>query len=452
MPALLSRLRQRFPRHVLIWAALAGLMGLGVLGSLYDLAGVPAQETMRANSEQQRVIIDPKTGQVSGLGPTSKESTPFEVAEESDDETATLPPEEPVAEESDTLSPSMPEPTDEPAVTEPEPTAPATGDEHTFEALTLDRANTSLPRFPRTQDSLVGAPAPEISEKVGNELIPMSGKKGATASSLYIRAFTRTEEQHLVSIVVTDVGFNSEILRQAAQLPSAVTIGVSPYADQPAQQIEALRNKGHEVWAMLPVMGERYPQDDPGPLGMINALTIKSALARLHTMMANTIGSVGFILPPDEVFSKHTDLWNPIRDEIDTRGLYLLSTHPVRDISDLASNEAQRNHTRRADMILDSTPAAAFIRSKLASIRDLAGKQTELVVLVSARPQALALLDEWLKTDPLNGVATLAPLSAMYVPYKAPVAPKEEDAGHGGGGEVKEESGHGGEKTAEGGH
>lgn len=426
MPALLSRLRQRFPRPVLIWAGLSVLLGLAVLLSLSDLAGVPAQETMRANSEQQRVIIDPSTGTVSGLSNTTAEATPFEVAEDEPpsmpDEEPAAPPEEPVSEESPA----------EPAATQPEPVSESPASNGSYEPLMLDRADPPIPVIARSKESLVSAPAPEISEKIGNEQVPKAGAKDAKAATMYAKGFTRAEDQHLVSIVVTGVGFNGEILNQLLAMPNVVSIGFSPYGDQPVRQIEALRNKGHEVWSMLPLMGARYPQDDPGPLGLISALTIKAAMARLHTIMASTIGSVGFILPPDENLSKHPDLWNPIRDEIAARGLYFLSTHPTRDAKDLARDEKQREHIRRADLILDTAPTAAATKSKLAGIREMASKQTELIVLVSARPQALKLLSEWLATDPLHGVATLAPLSAIYVPYQETAeAPEPESGGHG---------------------
>lgn len=440
MPALLTRLRQRSSRRVLIWAALSVLLGLAVLLSLSDLAGVPAQETMRANSQQQRVIIDPVTGTVSGLSVAGEEASPFEVAEE---EPEAVPIQKPVAEEPVS---------DEPPVETTVPTEPTSAvDGGNYEPLTLDRADPPVPLVARSKESLVTAPAPEISEKIGDEQVPKAGAKDAKAATMYAKSFIRGEDQHLVSIVVTGVGFNGEVLNQVLAMPSVVTVGFSPYGDRAAQQIEALRNKGHEVWAMLPLMGARYPQDDPGPLGLINALTIKAAMARLHTIMADTVGSVGFILPSDENFSKHTDLWNPIRDEIDTRGLYFLSTHPTRNAKDLTSDETQREHIRRADLVLDTTTSAANIRSKLASIPDLAAKQTELIVLVTARPQALKLLDEWLATDALAGIATLAPLSAIYVPYQEPVeAPEPENGDHGGGAakeghgepEAKEESTH----------
>ncbi len=428
MPAWLIRLRQRLSRPVIIWAAVTALFSVLVLISLSHLAGVPAQETMRANSEQQRVIIDPATGVVSGMSEVDSKATPFEVAEEeeaaapTDEEkpVTTEEPETPVVEDS---------PVDEPAE---EPVASSSAGGEGFMPLALTRADPPTPLVPRSGESLVTAPAPEISEKVENELLPMRGEKDASAATLYAKAFIRKDaEQRLVSIVVTDIGFNGEVLTQAIALPSYVTAGISPYADVPADQIGALRNKGHEVWAMLPAMGARYPQDDPGPLGLINALTIKGALTRLHTLMANTLGSVGFILPPDETFSAQKDLWRAVFEDIHGRGLYVLSTHATREAKALTPDKKQQESIRRADLLLDSTPGAAFVRSKLASIRDLAAKQPTLVVLVSARPQSLTLLKEWLDSNPLEGVATFAPLSAIYVPYKEPVQAPEATGGHG---------------------
>jgi polysaccharide deacetylase 2 family uncharacterized protein YibQ len=415
MPRWRNRLSQRLPRPVLIWAVLTVLMALGVLSSIFDLAGVPARETMRANTEQQRVIIDPKTGDVSGLSAPADTAAAFDVAPE--EEPA---PEEPIAQEPEEEAPVAVEPTQ----SKPSSAKPT---ESSFTPLVLSRMEAPTPLVPRSNESLVSAPAPEVSEKVGDELLPRRGEKNASPSSLYAKAFIRQPDQHLVAIVVTDIGFHGELLQQAIDLPNAVTIGVSPYAEAAADQIGALRNKGHEVWGMLPAMGRRYPQDDPGPLGLINALTIKGAMARLHTIMATTIGSVGLILPPDETISAARDLWKPIMDEIDARGLYVLSTHATRTPKDLSSDANQQKHIRRADIIIDTLATDAVIRSKLAGITEATAEQPELIVLMSARPQALRLLDEWLKADPLAGKAKLAPLSAIYMPYQEPAKAPEGD-------------------------
>lgn len=428
MPVWRNRLSQRFPKPVLIWAGLTVLLSLGVLSSISDLAGVPAHETMRANSEQQRVIIDPKTGDVSGLRDTKTSVAPFDVAAEL--EATEEPEEEAPAPEAPAVNDAAPAVAED--TTDQEPAANSS-----FEPLDLSRAEPPTPLVPRSNESLVSAPAPEISEKLGDEWVPRRGEANASPSSLYAKAFTRLPEQHLVAIVVTDMGFNGSLLTQAIALPTAVTVGISPYADAASDQIGALRNKGHEVWGMLPAMGKRYPQDDPGPLGLINALTIKGAMARLHTIMATTIGSVGLILPPDETISSARDVWKPVMDEIDARGLYVLSTHATRAPKDLTDDSKQQERIRRADIIVDDAATESVIHSKFAGIVEAATKQPELIVIVRAQPQILRLLDEWLKADPFAGKATLAPLSAIYTPYQEP---------------AKAPEGEGTEKAAEGGH
>lgn len=412
----LQRARRRLPRGLLIWACLTLLFAAAVLISLSDLAGVPAAETIRANRAQQRVIIDPVSGVVSGLGNT--EAAPFDVAAPTTEEPHP-PTEKPPVAEAETETP----PPSEPAAT----SIAASG----MQPLRQDAATEFIPTVARDHDSLVNAPAPEISEKVGKELLPKRGEKDSMPARLYARQFARDPQQRLLSIVITDVGFSAESLDQILQLPGEISVGFSPYADHAADQIAALRNKGHEVWGMLPLMGKRYPQDDPGPLGLIAALHIKGALARLHTVLANTIGSVGLILPPDEQFTAAADLWGPVRDELFARGLYVLSSNLEQPVSNLGGDAKQQAMVRRADVLLDSTPGAAFIRSKLSGLRDKTVAQKKLVVLLSARPQTLALLAEWLKNAPLGDQAVLAPLSAIYLPDAPPPAPAAPAGEHG---------------------
>lgn len=431
MPPKLQRLTSRFTRKVVIWASVTMVMGLGVLLSLSHLAATPAHETMRANSDQQRVIIDPVTGIVSGIS-HSENASPFEVAEESEEAPAS-------GEEGPEIAPSEEVPsTEEEALAAEEDVAPVAEEAPvtSLEALTTSRNDGGVPRVPRNSSSLVMAPAPEISEKIGDELVPKrgtaaKGKEATRASKLYARSFTRKEGQKLVAIVVTDVGFSNETLKQVLSLPGEVSVGFSPYATDAKPQIDALRAKGHEVWAMLPMMGARYPQDDPGPLGMINALTVKGALTRLHSLMASTMGAVGFILPPDETFSENVDLWNAVRDEIDARGLYILSTHPTRDAKALNATRDQEKIIRRSDIMLDSTPGAAFIKSKLAGIKEASVNEPELVVLVSARPQALRLLAEWMNSEPLGENAFFVPLSGIYAEVAKPIEPPKPEGGGG---------------------
>lgn len=446
----LLRLRSLLPRGLALWGGLTVLLAVGVLTSLADLAGTPAAETLRANSAHQRVIIDPITGLVSGLPGKAAQTPAFDVTEEpapSEETPSNEAPETPAPDAEEPIpspitaepeeSPeaqqpaTTPEPTSEPT---PEPTAEVTPESETVGSYSLRTAATAaaMPTVARSSQSLVRAPAPEITERKGKLTIPKKGDKDVTPRQLYAKTFQRVDQQPLIAFVVTDAGFSNESLNMILALPPEVSVAISPYADRSDEQIAALRNAGHEVWAMLPAMTERYPQDDPGPLGLMNLLAPSDALDRLHRVLSNTVGSVGVILPPNEALSQQAELWKSIRQEILERGLLILSANPTRDLEKLGGDEDAQELMRRADLTIDEQQTASAIRSKLASLATNAEEKKKLVVLLRARPQSLQLLQAWLKKEPLEAPTVLAPLSAIYAPDVAPPPPEapEKSGGH----------------------
>lgn len=432
MKGKLGRWAGRFPRGFFIWAGLIFLLAIGILSSLVDLGSVSKTETLRANHEQQRVIIDAVTGVVAGLKTEEAPVTEFEVADEKPADTSPMPPSEEMPAENE--NPPTAE-TGEPPATDMPPAEEAAGtevvDTQGLTALQRTAEDVGIPQVPRSRDSLIAAPAPEISEKMGDLQVPTRGEKDARPSALYAKPFVRKDQQPLLAIVVTDAGFSDESIRMLLDMKPEITVGVSPYISEPSQKITALRNKGHEVWSMLPAMSSRYPQDDPGPLGLIQGQEKNLMITRLAQGLGATVGSVGVILPVDEALSQ-TPIWGHVLAELDARGLYILSTHPSRGIENLASTPKQRDIIRRADLVLDSTPSTAFIVSKLAGLKEQAMAKQKMVVLISARPKALVLLGEWLEKNPLGSDVALAPLSAIYAPDEPPPPPEDPEEKKGG--------------------
>jgi hypothetical protein len=77
-------------------------------------------------------------------------------------------------------------------------------------------------------------------------------------------------------------------------------------------------------------------------------------------------------------------------------------------------------------MVLDPLPNEPQIKSKLAGIAAAAKEKEGLIVVLSARPQSLSLLQQWLNS---NAGAVLAPLSAQYEKPAAPEPVAEKKAG-----------------------
>lgn len=449
----------RFPQvqGVILWASITGLLALGILTTLMDFAALPLAEATRANEQRQRFVINAKTGEIS-LSDTSPDAaaTPasaFDVASVADEAAA----QEPAPTTEPEASPTAPPETTEPETATPaeaptsEPTtatepAPAPVTEAAPTAVAEDPAlpentprlrttplpmDTTIP--PPSKKSLVAAPAPEVTETVDGVRIPKRGANDITAATLYAHRFTRKPEQILISFVVIDAGIDPQSVGLLMALPPEISIAYSPYSRAQTNFSEQLRSVGHEAWTMLPTMNDRYPNDDPGPLGIIGQMPSEEVLRRTKLLMGAVAGSVGFVMPPDETVSLHAGTLGPAIAEISARGLRLFATHPTHSIAQLSNTKGIEEIIRRADLNLDPTPDEAQIRSKLAGILEAAKAKGEYSVILTARPQSLQLLAEWLKQIKLAEPYALAPLSALYLPKDAPVVAAPANDGHGGG-------------------
>lgn len=444
--------RLRLPFGLIIWAAIAMLLAVGLATTAIDFMHLPRAEAQRANNSGQRVIIDPASGAVSvGANAAHKPSFDVGTAEEA------VKPEAPAE---PALAPEAAKPETpavaEPAATPTEPTAQApTAVENPatpagtlpagLPTLRVQPLSGGIPPVPRGPESLINAPAPEVTEAIpGGTLVPRKGEKDTTPAVLYAHHFTRVANQHLLAFVVVDAGLDAQSLPLLMSLPPEVSVAVSPYGRNLKPSIQSLRNAGHEVWAMVPMIGERYPQDDPGPLGIIPTMPEEEVIRRLHEIMSITLGSVGMVLPPSEALSRRPDAFAPVLQEIEKRGLYVLSTHPTHSLRELTGGK-ENPILRRADLLLDTTANDTVIESKLAGLMQTAQKAEVTIVVTSARPQTLEILRNWFSKKSLDATVTLAPVSAAYRAVEAPAAAAEE-GGHGEAaaehGEKKEEGGH----------
>lgn len=314
----------------------------------------------------------------------------------------------------------------------------------TAPALVTQATVAEIPSVAVSAESTVAPGAREITEMLDGHPVPKRGENGMSAGTLYAKSYTLAKDakdKTRVSIVLMDAGLNRQSVAAILALPRMVTVAFSPYAPDGPATIVKLHAAGFETWGMLPVMGARYPKDDPGPLGLIASLPPEENQRRLHAVMTNTLGAAGLMLPPEEALSEHKRAFAPVVNEVIARGLWLISTHPTRSVDSLTGGDKNlRASIRRADVLIDANATAAEVQSKLDGLKTLIAKQTSLIVVVPARPQLLALLGDWLAHNGLGTDAELAPLSALYKVVKTAEEPPPEADSHAGGGEAKHES------------
>lgn len=443
-----------------LWATITGLLALGMMTTLVDFIGLSDHESKRANEAKQRFVINAVTGEVMlSSDPHAVEETTFDVATPEaeppaaaeaeapahaeaapepapaeGEHSATEAPTEPTSEPTTSTEPASDHSAAAPETATPEAAAPEAAAAPAPEPVIANAPSlrtapieASLTAPVHTKNSLVPAPAREVSETLHGLTLPKRGDNDLLPSKLYARPFARKEGQAALSFVVMEAGLDTQSIGLIMNLPPEVTVAYSPYSRKSTSYSENLRSLGHEVWTMLPAMNDNYPSDDPGPMGIISKMPPEETLRRTQEVLAAIAGSVGLITAPNEAVTTSAENIAPVLGEISKRGLLMLSTHPTRTLSQMTTNRGILEMMRRADLVLDPAPNEAQIRSKLAGILAAAKEKGDYVVVLSARPQSLQLLAEWLKANPLDESIALAPLSAMFVPKEAP-QPKAEEA------------------------
>ena len=461
----LRQLRSRIPHGVLPWMAACVLLLIGTLSALVGVLHIPDTELASANVSGQHLVIDPATGAVVGLlkkaedaekpsetgasaeasaehaveAPAATADTAHDAPKESPEPSANASaPAEPAAETPVTPN-AQNEHAAEPAVpasatpTPSKPDDPAAADQLTpnpanAPTLATVPATRELPAIPPSNESIVSPGAKEITEEKNGLLLPKLGENGASASRLYAKNIPAKPEVARLSVVITDAGFNAQSIATILKLPHSVTIAISPYAPDAGKTIALLHMAGFETWAMLPMMGEKYPSNDPGPLGIIASLPPEELTRRLHTSMATTLGSVGFVFPADEALSPHMKVFAPTLTGMTNRGLLALSTHPTHTIDALSGkNKPLAASLKRADIVIDANAAPAEIQSKLDGLQARLVSQPRLILVVPARPNILTLLGDWLKVNGQGTATQIMPLSSMYSKETAPAAEENKD-------------------------
>jgi uncharacterized protein len=415
-----------------LWSGIALLLVLGMATTLVDFSGLAQQESKRAQEARQRFVIHAVTGEIMlSSDPNAVDAPAFDVAKPETPPTNAEPPApatttEPPPADTTPAAAEAPEEappaaaTSQSAAAEPEPVLTGAPTLRT----TPMRAEITAPAH--SKDSLVPAPAPEVSETVNGLTLPKRGGSNMAPSKLYARPFTRAEGKATLTFVIMDVGLDAQSLGYIMPLPPEITVAYSPYSRKASNYSEHLRAAGHEVWTMLPAMNDRYPLDDPGPMGIISAMPAEETLRRTQEVLAVIDGSVGLVTAPNEAITNSAETIAPVLGELSKRGLLMLSTHPSRTLSQMTTTPGLIELLYRADLVLDPTPNEAQIRSKLAGVIAATKEKGSYVVVLSARPQSLQLLAEWLKANPLPEAVALAPLSAVFSAQAAPEEKPEE--------------------------
>ena len=280
--------------------------------------------------------------------------------------------------------------------------------------MSMAAAYSRYPDIPGIQ-ALPNAPEPDLIEIRGEGSRPLPKKGGGdrTPMSVYARPAELAEGRAHVALVVTDLGLNrAGTIAAIRKLPPEVTLSFSPYAEELDQWMIRARRAGHEVMVGLPMESDRFPIEDPGPLGLMTVLPEDQNLARLYDVLSLFQGFIGVEVVMGDRYTLDPERLRPILSVLSDRGLMILESgqNDRSAVPDIARE--LRVPFALSDVRIDTVMARSAIDERLKQLEEAAQTGSSAIGRTTVNPAIIDRLSSWFVAIQINNIK-LVPLSAI---------------------------------------
>ncbi len=257
-----------------------------------------------------------------------------------------------------------------------------------------------------TTGPLQPAPIAGLFANSASGSLPIISADGRTASKAYARPF-KADGRPKIALIVRGLGLNARITQQAIDaLPPETTLSFVPYADGLQTWVNIARAKGHEVLLEVPMEPLDYPDNDPGPQGLMSASPPAENAKRLEWVMGRATGYFGLTNYLGSKFIGSDEGMNALFDVLRQRGLAFIDD----GTAFTRVGDVQR---ASADRVVDGQQLSADSIGKQLEGLELAAKQNGQALGVgSAYPVTIDQLARWSREASARGFQ-LAPASAV---------------------------------------
>jgi polysaccharide deacetylase 2 family uncharacterized protein YibQ len=257
---------------------------------------------------------------------------------------------------------------------------------------------------------------PRLLETSRHGVIPKIAPDGARPSEIYSRPVkpqASRADQPRVAIVIEGLGIGANTTSEAlAKLPAAVTYAFVPYGTDLERWVARARGEGHEVLLQIGMEPFDYPDNDPGPQTLLTSMSAEQNVDRLHWFLSRFQGYVGVTSLMGTRFTAIDQALAPILRDLGKRGLiYFDNGSSPRSVASQTAG-AQNVAFAKADIVLDTVPAAAEIDSALARLEATARERGFAIGSAGALPVTIDRVAHWVKSADARGI-TLVPVSAL---------------------------------------
>ena len=268
----------------------------------------------------------------------------------------------------------------------------------------------ALTAFKGEVKPLPAAPVKDLLRKTQAGDLPYPAPDGRLPWQVYARPWSGPADKGKVAVVVMDLGLDKAATEAAiTKLPPEVTLAFSPYAANLDKWIKAARDGGHEVLLGLPAESGGAVSRDPGPYGLMSALSPEANLDRLETVLSKGAGYSGLV---------------SLGGVYAASPLMAATLAAIRDhgLLYVGAGIAPADHAppiAPVTAVVDSDPFREAIDMRLNQVSIAARTKGRAVAVIGARPLSFLRLMGWL--NDLGGQnLVLAPVSTLVQSSIAP--------------------------------
>jgi uncharacterized protein len=244
--------------------------------------------------------------------------------------------------------------------------------------------------------------------------IPLAGERVASADGgvQFANTDVNAQKPARVALLLRGIGRrdqNSDVA--IASLPSAVSLGLWPYASDGQGLASRARDKGHEIIVQVP-LEPTDPAVSPGPDTLLTTLPPEQNAQRLDEVLKRFDGYTGVTnLMGGKMLRAKASL-KPVLEDLKARGLVYIGES---NNSHITARQLARELNLRfaaAEVIIDAQPSPPAINKALAHLVDIARKHGSAIGIGNATPATVQQVQQWSETLAAQGV-TLVPVGVL---------------------------------------
>ncbi len=260
-----------------------------------------------------------------------------------------------------------------------------------------EEGEVNIERFGPSQ-LMVPAPDPGLVESSPSGLLPIIGNDNRKPWQVYGRYFDPLDNRPKVAVVVTDLGFSSQITYAAIQMPGPTSLAFTPYIKDIESWVANARASNHEVFLMMPMEPPDYPVNDPGPLAIFEDKPDDENTQTILKVLGKVTGYVGIIPSMGESLIAKTAPMELLMNNLRRRGLAYIDTKV--NLSTQAPRIAQKLGVpwTQADYYIQRPIDPDELNLKFDDFERIAKERGSLLILIKPYPILLNQINAWLRT------------------------------------------------------